>query len=104
MKNAIFSVLALTAATLTFAPIANAAETLSTSIQQRRLAFLDTQTKSVENVQATRLEFLDNQTKTVTNIQESRLDFLSNQTKAVTNVQESRIAGLDARNKSNTLR
>ncbi|MGC1524514.1 MAG: hypothetical protein WA783_00550, partial [Phormidesmis sp.] len=63
MKNVLFSALALTAATFTFAPIASAAEVLPNSIQQRRLEFLDTQSKAVEDIQSTRLEFLSNQSK-----------------------------------------
>ena len=63
MKNLFFSVLALSAATLTFAPVANAAEDLPSSIQQRRLEFLETQTKAVDNIQDARLEFLENSTK-----------------------------------------
>ena len=75
MKNLFFSALALSAATLTFAPVANAAEVLpSNSIQQRRLEFLDTQTKAVENIQEARLEFLENQTKAIENIHETRLE------------------------------
>jgi hypothetical protein len=74
MKNLFFSTLALTVATLTFAPVANAAEVFPTaSQQQRRLEFLDTQTKAIDDVQATRLEFLNNQTKAVDNVQATRL-------------------------------
>ena len=75
MKNLLFSALALAATTLTFTPVANAAEALpSSSIQQRRLEFLDTQTKDVEDIQQARLEFLENQTKAVENIHETRLE------------------------------
>ncbi|MEL6470012.1 MAG: hypothetical protein AAFQ74_09810, partial [Cyanobacteria bacterium J06623_4] len=77
----LFSALALTAATVTFAPIANAAEIVTPSIQQRRLTFLENQTKAVEDIQATRLEFLENQTKAIDNIQKVRLEHLSTQTK-----------------------
>ena len=84
MKSLFFSALALSAATLTFAPVANAAETLpSSSIQQRRLEFLDTQTKAVDNIQEARLAFIENQTKAVENIQETRLDALDARTKSV---------------------
>lgn len=81
MKNTILSAIAITAATLTFAPIASAAEIAPISIQQRRIEFLETQTKAVENVQATRLEFLANQTKAVENIQATRLNELATSTK-----------------------
>ncbi|MEO1620491.1 MAG: hypothetical protein AAFU53_05580, partial [Cyanobacteria bacterium J06632_3] len=76
MKNLFFSALALSAATLAFAPVANAAESFPSSIQQRRLEFLDTQTKAIDNIQEVRLEFLENQTKAVEDIQVTRLDFL----------------------------
>ena len=54
MKNFIFSALALTAATITFVPSANAAETVD-NIQSTRLEFLENQTKAVEDIQVTRL-------------------------------------------------
>ena len=60
MKNTLFSAFAIAAATLTFTPVANAAELIPSNIQKRRLEFLDTQIKAVENVQATHLEFLKN--------------------------------------------
>lgn len=78
MKTRFFSTLALTAAALTFSPAANAAEVVSTSVQQRRLEVLDTQTKAVDNVQKVRLEHLNNQTKAVDNVQTTRLGFLDN--------------------------
>ena len=88
MKNLLFSTLALAATTLTFTPVANAAETLpSSSIQQRRLEFLDTQTKAVENIQEARLTFLENQTKAVEDVQATRLEFLDSQTKAIEDIQ-----------------
>ncbi len=74
MKHLFFSAIALSAAALAFAPVANAAEVLPSSIQQRRLEFLDTQTKAVENIQEARLEFLESQTKAIENIHETRLE------------------------------
>ncbi|MEL7226701.1 MAG: hypothetical protein AAGL17_18155, partial [Cyanobacteria bacterium J06576_12] len=91
MKNLFLSALALSAATLTFAPVANAAEVFPSSIQQRRLEFLDTQTKAVENIQEARLEFLGNQTKAIENVQVTRLEFLDNQTKAIDDIQKIRL-------------
>ena len=83
MKSTLFSAFALAAATLTFAPVANAAELIPASIQQRRLEFLETQTKAVDNIQDARLEFLATQTKAVDDVQATRLDVLDSQTKAV---------------------
>lgn len=102
MKNLLFSTLALAAATLTFTPVANAAEALpSASIQQRRIEFLDTQTKAVDNIQEARLAFLENQTKAVEDVQQARLEFLGNQTKAVENIHETRLEERARRGKSN---
>ena len=99
MKNLFVSALALSAATLTFAPVANAAEGLpSNSIQQRRLEFLDTQTKAVENIQSARLDALDARTKN--SVHKLRIEHLNTQTKAVDNIQEARLDALDARTKS----
>ena len=101
MKNLFFSALALSAATLTFAPVANATEVLpSSSIQQRRLEFLDTQTKAIENIQEARLDVLENSTKAIENIQEARLDVLENSTKAIENIHETRLEERARRNKS----
>ncbi len=84
MKNLLFSTLALTVATLTFAPVASAAEAFpASSLQQRRLEFLDTQTKAVDDVQATRLEHLNNQSKAVDDVQEARLASLDASTIAI---------------------
>ncbi|MBX2863002.1 MAG: hypothetical protein KTR27_05565, partial [Leptolyngbyaceae cyanobacterium MAG.088] len=57
-----FTALLLTAATVAFAPSANAAEA-----------------KAVGNIQATRLEQLNNQSKSIKDIQSARLEFLNNQ-------------------------
>jgi LPS O-antigen subunit length determinant protein (WzzB/FepE family) len=115
MKRQLLTALFLTAATLSIAPIANAAqpslqqsryEVLDragskavTNLQMTRLEHLDNQTKAVENLQMTRLEHLDSQTKAVENLQMTRLEHLDSQTKAVENVQTARLEGLDMRSK-----
>jgi len=95
MKNLLLSAIALSAATLTFAPVANAAEVFPSSVQQRRLEFLDTQSKAVGDIQKVRLEHLDTQSKAVDDIQATRLEFLDSQSKAVSDIQKTRLEHLN---------
>ena len=57
MKNQFFTALFLTAATVAFAPSANAAESKAAdSSQATRLEQLNNQSKSIKDIQSTRLE------------------------------------------------
>lgn len=64
MKIQFLAALLLTAATVTFAPSANAAESKAVeSIQSTRLEFLNNQTKAIDDVQSARLAGLDARSK-----------------------------------------
>ncbi|MEM9905355.1 MAG: hypothetical protein AAF921_10065 [Cyanobacteria bacterium P01_D01_bin.44] len=98
MKRTFLTALALTAATVAIAPVANAAEIESTTLQQRRYEVLEnTSSKAIEDVQSARLEALDARSKG--NVHTLRIEHLDSQSKAVDNIQSARLGALDARTK-----